>query len=452
MAAKIYFYGVSGVSFIPAELIKKKKLGLEHSDEEIRWIIHAYTAGELPDYQMSAWAMAVWFKGMTASEIATFTTAMRDSGTKFDFSHLKKPRVDKHSTGGVGDKTSLIVGPIVAAAGVHIPMISGRALGHTGGTLDKLESIPRFRINLSREEFQKYVEENYFALMGQTEDICPADKKFYSLRDVTSTVDSLPLICGSIMSKKLAEDLTGLVLDIKFGSGAFMKTVPEALALATLLKSTGEKAGLRVTALITNMEEPLGRFIGNSVEVQECLDILEGKHCIEHDIDFYENTRRLSLQLSAHLLLMANKSTTFEGALRLAEELLASGAARKSFSELILRQGPGDLSNLPIAKFSRLIKSSQNGYLQKINTEQVGLSGIKLGAGRKTTADIIDDSAGIETHCRLGLKISTGQTLFRIFANKDDTFDESEQMLQSAVEIGNTPPRELLPLVVKVLT
>ena len=297
------------------------------------------------DYQMSAWAMAVYLNGMDVTETASLTRAMRDSGYRFNFDHLQAPRIDKHSTGGVGDKTTLIIGPILKAAKVFVPMIAGRGLGHTGGTIDKLESIPGFRSRLSLEDFQSQIENHHFALIGQTEDICPADRRFYALRDVTSTIDSLPLICGSILSKKLAEGLTGLVLDVKWGSGAFMKDLEDARKLATLLKAIGQKNDLAVRALLTNMNQPLGRFAGNALEVKECVDIMESKTCEQNGRDLYADTRELSLQLSAHMLIMAGLFSKVDEASAHAEKLLSSGAARAAFDEFLADQGPCDLKS-----------------------------------------------------------------------------------------------------------
>lgn len=440
------------MQFNAAELIKKKKTGGAHSAEEIRWLIQQYTKNEVPDYQMAAWAMAVWFKGMTDDEIAIFTESMKNSGKVFDLSNLTGPRIDKHSTGGVGDKTSLIIGPIVASAGINVPMIAGRGLGHTGGTLDKLESIPGFRVRLSREEFVQNLEHHRFSLMGQTEDICPADRKLYSLRDVTSTVDSLPLICGSIMSKKLAENLSGLVLDIKFGSGAFMKTVDDALALAQLLKTTGEKNGVPVSALITNMNQPLGRFVGNSVEIQECLEILEGKTCVEKGFDFYEPTRELSLHLSAHMLRLGQVVKTVEEGYERAKQLLQSGEALAAFHRLLHYQGPSDISQLPKAKYSMNVVAKRSGFISAIQTELVGLAGIELRAGRKLTSDNLDYSAGVECHVRIGSEVVANEKLFRIFSNTEADLNRAEELMQLAVQIEDAPPSENLPLILKVLT
>lgn len=433
------------MSFIPAELIKKKKSGGHHSREEVAWIVRSFTNGDFKDYQMAAWAMAVWFNGMNDDETAALTEAMFRSGDHFDFSHLPAARVDKHSTGGVGDKTSLLIGPILAAAEVYTPMISGRGLGHTGGTLDKYESIPGFRVNLSRKEFESYVTDHYFSVMGQTKDICPADKKLYALRDVTSTVDSLPLICASIMSKKLAESLTGLVLDVKYGSGALMKTISEARKLALLLKSTGEKNGIRVTALITNMNEPLGRFIGNAVEVQECYEILQGRSHIVNGYDFYQPTRDLSVELSAHAILLAKKSSDIVHARNLATELLVSGAALRSFEKLLEYQGPAEIQKLPVAQFSAEIKARRSGFVTNMQTEQIGLAGIELGCGRKSATDQVDHSAGIEMCVHLGEKIKSGQTLCRYFSNSQNSLVFAEAMLSQAIEIGETDcPRQSL--------
>jgi pyrimidine-nucleoside phosphorylase len=389
---------------------------------------------------------------MNDEEISVFTEAMRDSGDKFNFSHLNGPRVDKHSTGGVGDKTSLIVGPILAAAKVFVPMIAGRALGHTGGTLDKLMSIPGFRVHLSPSEFEKNVETNWLSISSQSERICPADKKLYALRDVTSTVDSLPLICGSIMSKKLAEDLTHLVLDVKFGSGAFMATMTEALQLGTLLKTTGERNGIRVNVLITNMNEPLGKYCGNSVEVRECYDILCGRTAIHNGRDFYAPTKELSLQLAGHMLYLVGKAPTVEKGVVLAEEILHSGAARTAFESLLKYQGPGNIDLLPVAREQVDVLAKKSGYIRRIDTRAIGLALIELGAGRRTSNDEVDPSAGLEMCCRLGDQVSTGQPLLRIFANSNSTFASASEMIISAIEIGPQPPDELLPLIAKVLT
>jgi pyrimidine-nucleoside phosphorylase len=438
------------MTYLPAELIKKKKQGGTHSADEIRWLIDSYTHGRLKDYQMSAWAMAVWFKGMDSDEIAVLTDAMFRSGAKFDFSNLSGPRIDKHSTGGIGDKTSILVGPILAAAKVYAPMIAGRGLGHTGGTLDKMEAIPGFRVVLSRQEFESHVAQHYFSMMSQTDDICPADKKLYALRDVTATVDSLPLICGSIMSKKLAEDLTGLVLDVKFGSGALMKKLPDALELAKTLKTTGEKNGIKVAALITNMNEPLGRFAGNAVEVHESYEILQGKTCLHNGHDFYATTRELSVELAAYALLLAGRSDGVVGARAQANELLQSGAALRAFESMMQYQGPADLHRLPNAKYSKELKTSRSGIVQSMDAEAIGMACVELGVGRKAAGDAIDPTAGIEMFVRIGDNIRAGEPLCRYFSNDPSALDHAGLLLGRAIEIGDKSP-EKLPLVAKVL-
>jgi pyrimidine-nucleoside phosphorylase len=440
------------MAFIPAELIAKKKSGAAHSAEEIQWIVNAFTSGELPDYQMSAWAMAVCFQGMNGDEVAVFTAAMRDSGKKFSFSHLNAPRIDKHSTGGVGDKTSLIIGPLMAAAEVYTPMIAGRGLGHTGGTLDKLESIPGFRVHLSRDEFSRLVQEKHFALMGQTADICPADRKLYSLRDVTATIDSIPLICGSIMSKKLSEDLTGLVLDVKFGNGAFMRTLEDAENLATWLKKTGDNNGVKTHALLTNMNSPLGRFSGNACEIEECLAIMRNEKFIDGDTDYFADTRELSLQLTAHGLYLGKKAASVEDGYKLAEQLLESGAAYKKFIELCKYQGPSDIDHLPKAKHSKTITSPASGTLHEIDTKQLGLSLVELGAGRKVSADPVDYSAGLEMQVKLGQSIERGQPFMRIFGENESRVKEAARMASSAFILSMSSPTKVLPLVAKVIT
>lgn len=403
---------------LPSELIKKKRAGLAHTAAEIFFLVRGYTKGEIPDYQMSAWLMAVCFSGMTAEETAVLTQAMLDSGRKLDFSRLEHVAVDKHSTGGVGDKTSLILAPIVAAAGVPVPMISGRGLGHTGGTLDKLESIPGFNTSLSIEIFSKQVIEIGLALAGQTSEICPADKKIYALRDVTGTVESLPLICASIMSKKLAEGIGALVLDVKFGSGAFMKTFAQAEDLTNRLMAIGKAHGKRVSALITNMEQPLGRFIGNSLEVGECLAILKGESYLGRN-DF-DDCVELSLALSGQMIWLGGRADSPEHGLSLAQDLLKSGRAYQVFKRVCQAQG-GDIDGLPLARgrydvlASSLLGAKKSGYIESYDTEKIGLAAIALGAGRKKSSDAVDPTAGFEMHFKLGDEVKHGDRLFTIY-------------------------------------
>lgn len=439
------------MKFLPAEMIQKKKRGGVHTQVEIENWIQEFTRGTIPDYQMSAWAMAVCFQGMTAPETAWLTLAMKKSGTSFNFSHLKAPRIDKHSTGGVGDKTSLIIGPILAAAEVYNPMIAGRGLGHTGGTLDKLESIPGFRINLTQKEFESNIEKHFFSLMGQTAEICPADRKLYALRDVTATVDSIPLICASIMSKKLAEDLTGLVLDVKYGNGAFMKSLAQAEMLARTLKETGEHNGVQVHALLTDMSVPLGCFAGNSLEIFECVEIMQGKSKLIAGTDMYESTRELSLQLAAHGLFLAKKTQTLKEAYALAKHLLETGAAMKAFEKMCEYQGPARLDQLPVADFKTTVTAQASGCVTSIQTEKLGLALIDLGAGRRKTDDKIDPSAGIEMCVRVGDRIEKGQPLLIAYCQKNTWSESLQSQLRDAFAISNDAAQGL-PLIAQVIT
>lgn len=437
--------------FLPAELIKKKRNHFSHSCEEIKWLIDSYVKGEVPDYQMSAWLMAVYFNGMDTDEIATLTACMRDSGKVLNFSHLGTPCVDKHSTGGVGDKASLILAPLAAACGVPVPMIAGRGLGHTGGTLDKLESIPGFRINLTEQEFLKGVNDHNLAIMGQTEEICPADKKLYALRDVTGTVESLPLICGSIMSKKLAEGISGLVLDVKFGSGAFMKTLEQARQLALLLKQTGEKNNVRVTALLTDMNQPLGRYIGNSLEVKECIEILQNQTCVENGVDFYEPTRKLSLALTVHMVRLAGLADSEQEATLMVEQKLRDFSAFECFKELCRRQGPGQFDQLPEPTRQQEYLAETSGCLIAIDNEKLGLASLALGAGRKKTTDLIDPVAGMAMHCRLGQNIKTGDRLLTLFGSDKTIFENAVPLVKEAFIISESDSYQPIPLIAEVI-
>ena len=424
------------MSFLPAEIIKKKRNGGELSPEEIEEFILGYARGSIPDYQMSALLMAIFFKGMGKEETLSLTKAMLHSGDVVDFSSVKGFKVDKHSTGGVGDKTSLILGPIVAAAGAPVPMISGRGLGHTGGTLDKLEAIPGFNTQKSLPEFIELVRQNNICFIGQTKEICPADKKIYALRDVTATVESLPLICASIMSKKLAEGIDGLVLDVKYGSGAFMKTPQLAEELATNLMNIAKGYGKKVTSLLTNMDQPLGRFAGNSLEVDECVAIMKNEKFIgPHGYDLYEDTRELSLRLSAHMLLLAGIGKNEEESYKIALETLTSGKAMAKFEELCKIHG-GDLRNIPKPKHSVVIKSEKDGFVQGFNTESIGVAGILIKAGRAVTTDIIAPTAGIEFHAKVGDEVKTGDTLFTLHGDDKDLLQSAVPMLKSAINIS----------------
>lgn len=424
------------MAFLPAEIIKKKRDGQQLSPDEINEFIQGYATGLIPDYQMSALLMAIFFKGMTTDETLSLTKSMLHSGEIVSFKDIPEFKVDKHSTGGVGDKTSLILGPIVAAAGIPVPMISGRGLGHTGGTLDKLEAIPGFNTQKTLTEFIDLVTEHKICFIGQTKEICPADKKIYALRDVTATVESLPLICASIMSKKLAEGIDGLVLDVKYGSGAFMKTPERAQELATNLMNIAKGYGKKVTALITNMDQPLGRYAGNSLEVDECVAIMKNEKYIgAHGYDLYEDTRELSLQLSAHMLLLANKAASYEACYKLAKDILESGKAYEKFVELC-KIHDGNLAATPKPKHSVKILAEKEGYVQSFNTENIGVAGILIKAGRAKTSDIIAPTAGIEFHHKVGDQVKVGDVLFTLHGDDIGLLESTVPMLKTAMTIS----------------
>lgn len=435
---------------LPVEIIKKKRAGQELSESEISQFISAYTSGQLPDYQMSALLMAIYFKGMTESETLTLTKCMLHSGVVVDLSNVTGFKVDKHSTGGVGDKTSLILGPIVAAAGLAVPMISGRGLGHTGGTLDKLESIPGFNTQLTLQEFASAVEKHKICFIGQTKEICPADKKIYALRDVTATIESLPLICASIMSKKLAEGIDGLVLDVKFGSGAFMKDTASAENLAKSLMSIARGYGKKVAALITNMNQPLGRFAGNSLEVEECVAIMKNeKHLLADGSDAYEDTRELSLQLSAYMLWLGGAAENIEKAYDLAEKALVSGKALAKFYELCEIHG-GNLSLLPQPQNKMDILAEKSGWIGEMCTEAIGYACVKIKAGRAKTTDIIEPTAGVEFLVKVGSRIEKNQPVISVFGADLQLLKSVADELKAAVKIVDKPV-EKTTLVHKVL-
>lgn len=423
--------------FFPSELIKAKRNGLEHSEAEIQFIIDEYTANRIPDYQMSAWLMAVYFKGLSQKETQALTKAMLHSGRVMTFPRTPEFKVDKHSTGGIGDKTSLILGPVVASLGIPVPMISGRGLGHTGGTLDKLESIPGFNTQLPLDQFEKMIFENKISFIGQTLDICPADKKIYALRDVTATIESIPLICASIMSKKLAEGANGLVLDVKWGTGAFMKTTQHAQELALSLQAIAKGAGKKCTALVTDMNQPLGRFAGNSLEVFECVEIMKN-----NSHPFYGDTRHLSLVLSAHMVLLAGKVNNYEDAYKMCEAQIQNGQAFKKFEEMVRIQG-GNLNKLPQALHSRPYTSQQDGFIDHYFSEKIGLACIALKAGRLKKEDSIEPTAGVEFHKKVGDRVQKGELLFTIFGADPRLFNEATELLSSSVGFSLQKPKAL---------
>jgi pyrimidine-nucleoside phosphorylase len=424
---------------LATDIIRKKRFGGELSRDEMAWFLQKYLSDEIKDYQVSALLMAICIRGMNARETTDLTLLMRDSGRVFNFDGLRKYVVDKHSTGGVGDKTSLIVAPLVAAAGLLVPMVAGRGLGHTGGTLDKLESLPGFRVDLSAERFSDLVRSLGFAIIGQTSDMCPADKRLYALRDVTGTVDSLELICGSIMSKKLAEGLNGLVIDVKFGTGAFMKTRDDARHLAQNLIRIGENASVHVRALLTDMNQPLGRYTGNGLEVIECLEILKGQTCVRDGIDLYADTRELSLELAAHMIHLSDPQRSLEDCRSLVAGILSSGKAMENFEKMCLAQGNGLPKEFKTPYLPVSVTAEIDGYLAGFECEQLGLACIELGAGRKTADQKIDPWSGLEFVVKVGQKIKKGQPLVAIYGHRSEDVLVASQMVRSAVRISTAP-------------
>ena len=436
------------MEFLPADLIRKKRSGAAHTPRELNCLIQAYARGDIPDYQMSAWLMAVCFNGMTPNETACLTHEMRDSGRVLDLSALGIT-VDKHSTGGIGDKTSLILAPLVAAAGVPVPMMAGRGLGHTGGTLDKLESIPGFNVSLDLDAFVAQIAKIGGAIIGQTPEICPADRKLYALRDVTGTVDSLPLICGSIMSKKLAEGMSALVLDVKFGSGAFMKTVDDAELLARALKGIGEHSGKHVTALLTGMQQPLGRFIGNALEVRECLDIMSGRPAPGPGKG-YDDTEALTLELAAHMIHLGRQAPTPAAGRLRAKELLKNGAALAKFGEICRAQGGSLDGALPKAQHVDDVNAKHAGFVNFTNLECFGQASVHLGAGRRFQSDQLDFAAGLEILVEQGQRVEVGETLFKVHHSRPEALTAALQTLNGGFELSARAV-ETEPLIARTL-
>ncbi len=420
------------------DIIKKKRDGEELTKEEIRFFIKGYTDGSIPDYQASAFCMAVFYKGMSEKETADLTNAMADSGDKVDLSCFDGLTVDKHSTGGVGDKTTLIVAPIVASLGCVIAKMSGRGLGHTGGTVDKLESIKGYKTELSAEEFINQAKEIGIAVIGQTGNLTPADKKLYALRDVTATVDSIPLIASSVMSKKIAAGAKTIVLDVKYGSGAFMKTPEEAKILASEMVQIGKNCGRNTAALITDMETPLGNFVGNSLEVREAIDVLKGKGP--------EDLRDVCVSLACEIVSLS-KNINKDEAADLCREALLSGKAFNKFKEWISYQG-GDVSQIenpdlfPKAEFTYEVTSPRDGYIFSMDTESIGISSVMLGAGREKKTDIIDMSAGLYINKKTGDFVKKGEVLSVLYANNKELFKNSCEKYLSAITFSDEKPEE----------
>lgn len=421
------------------DVIMKKRSGRELAREEIEFLIGGYVSGAIPDYQVSAWAMAVFFRGMTAAETGALTEVMLRSGSVIDLSGIAGPFVDKHSTGGVGDKTSLILAPMVAALGVKDPMMSGRALGHTGGTLDKLESIPGYRTNLSVAEFRSFLEKDGFAMTGQTREIVPADRLLYALRDVTATVESIPLITASILSKKVAEGADALVFDVKYGSGAFMKNPADAEALARSLADTGAAMGKKVVALLTDMDEPLGAMVGNFLEVEESLDCLEGAG----PADLMEVT----LALAARMLVLAGKAETPEEGRRLCEGTIASGQARRLFLANVERQG-GDVGKLLGLRgkyrspFSATVAAERDGFVSRLDAWKIGLAGVTLGVGRNRTEDRVSPDVGVRLLRKSGDPVRAGEPVMQVWGKDAASLETALPLLREAVSCAAAPPPE----------
>ena len=418
------------------ELIRKKRDGGELTAEEISYIINGCVSEEVPDYQLSAFAMAVFFRGMTKAETVALTLAMRDSGDKADLSGISGVKVDKHSTGGVGDKTTLIVAPIVAACGVKVAKMSGRGLGHTGGTVDKLEAIPGFQTSISPQKMRETVESCGLSVTGQSGNMCPADKKLYALRDVTATVDSIPLIASSIMSKKLADGSDCILLDVKTGSGSFMKTLDDSRLLARTMVDIGRGAGVKTAALITNMDAPLGKAVGNSLEVIESVDILKG--------NIYGDLWIVCRELSCRMLMLAGVGDR-EKCAELVDEAVNSGEALRRFEMMVKSQG-GDVSYIENtskfekASFSREVFAPADGYITHMDSENIGLTAVLLGAGREKKEDNIDPVAGIVISAKTGDFVKRGQLLSTLFSNDKSRLDGAETSYLSAVSIGAQKP------------
>jgi pyrimidine-nucleoside phosphorylase len=435
-------------TFRAIDVIRKKRDGVELSRDEIESLVSGYTRDDIPDYQISAWLMAVVLRGMTRAETAALTDAMLRSGEVLDLSSLPSKKVDKHSTGGVGDKTSLVLAPLAAAAGVAVPMISGRGLGHTGGTLDKLEAIPGFNVNLPVSEFRRVLETCGCAMIGQTAEIAPADRKLYAMRDVTGTVESPYLICASIMSKKLAEGIDALVLDVKTGSGAFMKSEKDAIFLAELMVETGERMGKQAVALITDMDQPLGNMIGNALEVVEVVDVLRG----EGPADL----RLLCIELAGWMLYMGGVSDTVAGGKKQSENLIASGKALDKFRQMVELQGGDprtidDPIKLPQANSTVTIASPRNGYLASMQCEEIGTACVILGGGRERKEDSVDPTVGIVLHKKVGDVVSRGEALATIHYNAEARAASARQLLEKSYQIQDSPPLDKRPLIHRVI-
>ncbi|MFY4775902.1 pyrimidine-nucleoside phosphorylase [Metabacillus sp. RGM 3146] len=410
------------------DLIQKKRDGLELSKEEIQYIINGYTNDEIPDYQVSAFTMAVFFKDMTDRERADLTMAMVESGDTIDLSGIEGIKVDKHSTGGVGDTTTLVLGPLVASVGVPVAKMSGRGLGHTGGTIDKLEAVEGFHVEIENDEFIRLVNENKIAVIGQSGNLTPADKKLYSLRDVTATVNSIPLIASSIMSKKIAAGADAIVLDVKTGAGAFMKDLDDAKELAGAMVSIGNAVGRKTMAVISDMSQPLGYAIGNALEVKEAIDTLRGEGP--------EDLLDLCLELGSYMVYLAEKASSLEKAREMLQEAIESGKALDAFKVFLSAQG-GDGSvvdhpeKLPQAKFKIELEAKEEGYVSEIVADAVGTAAMWLGAGRETKESVIDLAVGLMLNKKIGDKVEKGDSLVTIYSNQENIESVKEKLYES---------------------
>ncbi|WP_201713380.1 pyrimidine-nucleoside phosphorylase [Rossellomorea arthrocnemi] len=410
------------------DLIEKKREGKELSTEEIKFIVEGYTDGSIPDYQVSALTMAIFFKDMSDRERADLTMAMVESGDQIDLSAIEGIKVDKHSTGGVGDTTTLVLGPLVASVGVPVAKMSGRGLGHTGGTIDKLESVEGFHVEIENDEFIRLVNKNKLAVIGQSGNLTPADKKLYSLRDVTATVNSIPLIASSIMSKKIAAGADAIVLDVKTGAGAFMKTLDDSKDLAKAMVNIGNNVGRKTMAVISDMSQPLGYAIGNALEVKEAIDTLKGEGP--------EDLTELCLTLGSHMVFLAEKATTLEEARSLLQKAIEDGSALENFKVFLESQG-GDPSvvdepsKLPQATYKFELESKQDGYVSEIVADAVGTAAMWLGAGRATKDSVIDLAVGLELRKKIGDEVKAGDSLATIYSNAENIDNVKEKLYES---------------------
>jgi len=414
------------------KLIRKKRDGESLTKNEINFLVQSYTRDSIPDYQMSSFLMASFLNGLNDEEAANLTYAMLHSGIVVDLSDVSGKKVDKHSTGGVGDKLSLILAPIVAACGVPVPMISGRGLGHTGGTLDKLESIPGFTVEVTLERYKEILRKQNLVLIGQTEEIAPADKRLYALRDVTATVESIPLIAGSIMSKKLAEGIDALVLDVKVGSGAFMKEKGKALELAQALVNIGEQFGKRTIAYLTNMDQPLGHAVGNWLEVKESIDCLCGEGP--------DDVMKIVHLLAGTMIFLGDQAKNVDAGIEMSRQAVENGMAFKKWMDIVEEQG-GDIETIknpeeyPSAEFTLKVKSKKEGFISEMNTFNLGMAAVELGAGRRARDDVVDPAAGFILHKKLGDKISENETIATLYTNKKEMLNTTEEIFLNSISI-----------------